>query len=85
MNEQSRRERWRRKLSYLVNNHGGLAAIARAARLKPKSVDHILKANPDVGTAPPAQLEPVTARQIETALDLPDGWFDASAFLPSKL
>jgi hypothetical protein len=85
MNKKSRYERWRKKLNYLVSNHGGLVAIARAARLKPKSVDQILKGFPGAGHATPPHLDHAAARQIEAALDLPEGWFDASAFLPSRL
>ena len=80
-----RYERWRRKLRYLVMHHGGLAAIARAAHLKPRSMDRILNAASDAKPAPALALEPEAAKQIETALDLPEGWFDASTFLPSRL
>ena len=82
---ESRYELWRRKLSYLVKHHGALGAIARATRLKPKSIEGLAKGLPDGGQGQPLQLERETVKQIETALDLPEGWFDASAFLPSRL
>lgn len=78
-------ELWRRKLSYLVANHGGLVPIARATGLKPKAVDQIAKGIPKTGRKLPPRLDPSAARQIEQSLDLPDGWFDTSAFLPSRL
>lgn len=85
MSEPNRYTRWKKKLRYLVVNHGGLAAIARAAGLKPQSLDLMLQAAPPAGSQRQAELAPAAAKQIENELDLPDGWFDASVFLPSKL
>lgn len=85
MKTTNRYELWRRKLSYLVANHGGLVLIARATGLKPKAVDQIAKGIPKTGRKLPPRLDRSAARQIEQSLDLPEGWFDASAFLPSRL
>lgn len=85
MKKPSRYELWRRKLNYLVANHGGLVSIARATGLKPKAVDQIAKGIPKAGCKLPPRLDHSAARQIERSLDLPDGWFDASVFLPSRL
>ena len=81
----SRYELWRRKLSYLVQHHGALGAIARATRLKPKLIVQMARGIPEAGQGHPVQLEYTAVKQIETALDLPEGWFDAPAFLPSRL
>ena len=85
MNKPRRYELWRKKLNYLVANHGGLASIARATGLKPIAVDQIAKGIPKAGSKLPPRLDPSVARQIERSLDLPDGWFDAPVFLPSRL
>jgi len=85
MKTSSRYEVWRKKLSYLINNHGGVTLIARAAGLKPKTIDRIVKGSPANGHKRPVHLDQATAGQIERSLDLPEGWFDAPVFLPSRM
>jgi hypothetical protein len=85
MKTSSRYEVWRKKLSYLINNHGGMTLIARATGLKPKTIDCIVKGSPAHGQKRPPHLDRVAADQIERSLDLPEGWFDAPVFLPSRM
>ena len=85
MNKPGRYELWRRKLSYLVGHHGGLAAIARATGLKTRTLQLIVNGIPQAGSKQPPHLDAVATRQIERSLDLPEGWFDAPVFLPSRL
>jgi hypothetical protein len=85
MTQQTRYELWRAKLSYLIQNHGGLSAIARATGLKPKAIERIVDGATAVHQKQPAHLDPASARLIEKALDLNEGWFDEPAYLPSRL
>lgn len=73
---------WQRKLRYLLSHHGCLKAVATAAGLRPAAVERLA-----AGTSTPAaaSLEAQALRRIERELDLAEGWFDASVFLPSRL
>lgn len=79
----SRPDLWQRKLRYLLNHHGCLAAVARAAALRPTRVQRVATETPAKEAV--TKLDREAVRRIERDLDLPDGWFDASAFLPSTL
>ena len=85
MKTSSRYEVWRKKLSYLINNHGGVTLIAHATGLKPKTIDRIVKGSPASGHKRPPHLDQAAAGRIERSLDLPEGWFDAPVFLPSRM
>jgi hypothetical protein len=77
-------DRRRRKLEALAHAHrakGGLAYIAETADVSVASLDQIIKgvllpAKAD-GPRSPRSLGSATARQIEAAMKLGDGWFDA--------
>lgn len=85
MNKPTRYALWRKKLSYLVGHHGGLLAIARATGMTTKTLQMIVNGTPKAGGKHPPHLDAVATRQIERSLDLPEGWFDEPAFLPSRL
>lgn len=77
-------DRRRRKLEALAQAHrakGGLAYIAETADVSVASLDQIIKGvllPPKAdGTRSPRSLGSATARQIEAAMKLGDGWFDA--------
>jgi len=88
MKTESRSQRRKQKLQYLVDYHGGLAAIATAAKLTPGALARILKgrgpSQKSSAARQPEWLETQAARQIETSLDLCEGWFDSPGAVPSR-
>jgi hypothetical protein len=69
-------ERRKRKLAWLVSNHGGLAAIAEKAGLSAAALDQVLKGVRPAAMKQPKGLGNKAARAIEDAFKLGTGWFD---------
>jgi len=44
-----------------------------------------VKGSPANGHKRPPHLDQAAAGRIERSLDLPEGWFDAPVFLPSRM
>lgn len=80
-------ERRKRKLQWVIANHGGLPAVAKAANLSQAALDQILKGTllpPKAdGTQSQKGLGSAAARALEQAFSLGKGWFDAPDAAPA--
>ena len=69
-------EIYRSRLKLLIKRFGKQADLAKAIGKSPSQISQWVNASPDSKTGKPRCMERQTAREIERALQLPDGWMD---------